>query len=109
MAQDPPYLHHPSDFLVVQLSFAATSCVVMGDWKLEVFRMLVYVSFPVGMFVLFNSPGFYEEAIMEARRKLARSIDKESNDELTSYIQEQKRKQLERQIDEIKSRKAPEV
>ncbi|CAL1532155.1 unnamed protein product [Lymnaea stagnalis] len=42
----------------------------MGGWKLEVFRMAVYISFPVGLFYLFNQPSFFEDWMMEKRAKI---------------------------------------
>ena len=77
----------------------------MGNWKLEVFRMALYVSFPVGMFVLFNSPFFYEDAILEARRKMNQFIDHEGAEELRQLIEQRKQEQLTRQIEDLKKRK----
>ncbi|XP_059162521.1 protein PET100 homolog, mitochondrial-like [Physella acuta] len=42
----------------------------MGGWKLEVFRMAMYVSFPVGLFYLFNQPVFFEQWMMEKRAQI---------------------------------------
>lgn len=33
----------------------------MGGWKLEVFKMALYMSFPVGMFHYFNQPEYFEK------------------------------------------------
>lgn len=35
----------------------------MGSWRLEVGRMLLYLTFPIGIFVLFNTPYFYEKSM----------------------------------------------
>ncbi len=35
----------------------------MGSWQLEVFRMSVYMLFPVGLFYYFNHPEFYQEHV----------------------------------------------
>ncbi|KAI1280877.1 hypothetical protein HDE_13738 [Halotydeus destructor] len=77
----------------------------MGGWKLEVFKMGLYVTFPVGMFVLFNSPMFYEDAIYEARRKWMQSVDTQGCEDLQRTIDERKREKLTRAIEEIKARK----
>lgn len=77
----------------------------MGSWKLEIFRMGLYVSFPVGMFLTFNSPYFYEEAILEGRRSLMRHYDKEGSEDLIAFLKEQQKESMARQIEEIKQRK----
>ncbi|KAL5016101.1 hypothetical protein ScPMuIL_005690 [Solemya velum] len=42
----------------------------MGGWKLEVFRMAVYMTFPVGLFYYFNQPEFFEGWMMAQRQQL---------------------------------------
>jgi protein PET100 len=41
----------------------------MGGWKLEVFRMALYISFPVSLFYLFNKPEFFKEILIDYRKK----------------------------------------
>ena len=33
----------------------------MGNWQLEVGKMIIYMGFPVGMFYLYNHPESYEK------------------------------------------------
>lgn len=40
----------------------------MGNWKLEIFKMAVYMGFPVGLFYYFNQPAFFESWMMEKRK-----------------------------------------
>ncbi|XP_013078323.2 protein PET100 homolog, mitochondrial-like [Biomphalaria glabrata] len=47
----------------------------MGGWQMEVFRMAVYISFPVGLFYMFNQPAFYENWMMEKRAKIFPASD----------------------------------
>lgn len=42
----------------------------MGRWKLEVFRMALYMTFPVAMFHIFNQPKYFEEWVVKTRRDL---------------------------------------
>lgn len=45
-------------------------CVLsMGSWKLEVFRMSVYMLFPVGLFYYFNHPEFYQDHVSQLNMK----------------------------------------
>lgn len=39
----------------------------MGNWKLEIFKMSLYMGFPVGLFYYFNQPAFFESWMMEKR------------------------------------------
>lgn len=39
----------------------------MGTWHLEVFRMFLYISFPVGIFHYINQPETYERWILKLR------------------------------------------
>ncbi|XP_034045872.1 protein PET100 homolog, mitochondrial [Thalassophryne amazonica] len=38
--------------------------------KLEIFRMVLYLSFPVGMFWVANQPQFFEEYVNKTKREL---------------------------------------
>ncbi|KAK9504883.1 hypothetical protein O3M35_009054 [Rhynocoris fuscipes] len=42
----------------------------MGGWKLEIFRMSIYMAFPVGIFHYFNQPQYFEEWVVKTRREL---------------------------------------
>ncbi|KAH9523682.1 hypothetical protein Btru_040650 [Bulinus truncatus] len=57
----------------------------MGTWKLEVFRMAVYTSFPVGLFYVFNQPFFYENWMMEKRDKIFPPSDPKAIQRLEAY------------------------
>lgn len=41
----------------------------MAGWVLEVFKMTLYVSFPVALFHYFNSPGNIEESLAKTRQE----------------------------------------
>lgn len=42
----------------------------MGGWLLEVGKMVLYMSFPVGMFHYFNQPEYFEKWVTKTRREL---------------------------------------
>lgn len=42
----------------------------MAGWQLEVFKMVMYVSFPVAMFHYFNQPGYFEKWVTETKRQV---------------------------------------
>ncbi|XP_067002781.1 protein PET100 homolog, mitochondrial [Anabrus simplex] len=42
----------------------------MGGWVLEVAKMALYLSFPVGMFHYFNQPEYFENWVTKTRREL---------------------------------------
>lgn len=66
--------------------------------------MCLYISFPVGMFLLFNYPPFYEKTILEGRRKLAESYDVKGAEMLEQFFKERKRKEMEEAIEEMKKK-----
>ncbi|CAG5117502.1 unnamed protein product [Candidula unifasciata] len=49
----------------------------MGSWHLEIFKMAVYIGFPVGLFYCFNQPYFFESWMMEKRAKIFPPTDPE--------------------------------
>lgn len=42
----------------------------MGNWKLEVGRMTLYVLFPVAVFYIFNQPQYFEDWVIQTKRDL---------------------------------------
>lgn len=42
----------------------------MGTWKLEVAKMALYISFPIGLFHYFNQPEYFEEWVVKTKREL---------------------------------------
>lgn len=42
----------------------------MGGWKLEVGKMALYMSFPVGLFYIFNQPKYFEAWTVKMRQEL---------------------------------------
>jgi len=46
----------------------------MGGYKLEIFRMALYVSFPIGIFYYFNNPDVYRQFLEKAYKKRAEML-----------------------------------
>ena len=76
----------------------------MGGWKLEVFKMGVYISFPVVCFLVFNNPSFYEKTIMQGRRDMATAYDPEGCARLKEKLDQIKKEKMDRDLQQLKSR-----
>lgn len=71
----------------------------MGGWKLEVFKMACYMTFPVGAFYCFNRPEmFFEKDVIEIRQKLYPPEDKEKTAEFKRQIKEIQKRHQEREF-----------
>lgn len=40
----------------------------MGGWHLEIFKMAMYMSFPVAMFHYFNQPEYFEKWVNQFKK-----------------------------------------
>lgn len=67
--------------------------------------MTLYVSFPVGLFLLFNHPPFYEKTILEGRRALAAAYDPVAGEMLKEFIEKRKSEQLQQTLNDLKQEK----
>ena len=72
---------------------------------MEVSKMVLYLSFPVGMFIMFNAPSFYEDAILTARTEIDRRTDHEGTRKLKEFLQKRKMETLDIQIQERADKK----
>lgn len=69
----------------------------MGGWKLEIAKMAMYMSFPVGLFHYFNQPEYFENWVKNTRRELYPPENKMHRDEIAECIrkvQEKKEQQM---------------
>lgn len=62
----------------------------MGKWQLEVFKMALYVTFPVAAFHYFNQPENFEEWVVKTSRQMYRNEDKTLGDEVKRIAREQR-------------------
>jgi protein PET100 len=78
----------------------------MGNWKLEAFKMSIYMMFPVGCFWFFNQPGIFEDWIMQKRKLLYTPEDPAARKQLEQVIEQmelQRQARLEEQMSKSKS------
>lgn len=70
----------------------------MGNWKLEVGRMAMYMSFPVVLFYYFNQPKYFEEWVTKTKRELYPPDNPQNNVMMNNLINEMRKKEL-KQLD----------
>ena len=51
----------------------------MGGWHLEVFKMVVYIAFPVATFHFFNDSDWFLNRVIEGKREQMKFVDKAQN------------------------------
>ena len=72
----------------------------MGGWKLEVFKMACYMTFPVGAFYCFNRPEiFFEQDVIEIRQKLYPPEDPEKTAAFKKMIKDIQLRQQDRELE----------
>lgn len=57
-------------------------------WKFEVAKMVMYISFPVGIFHYFNHPTNFEESLIREKKKYFPPENKQLNDQIEEFIRE---------------------
>ncbi|GFO39975.1 protein pet100 homolog, mitochondrial [Plakobranchus ocellatus] len=77
----------------------------MGGWQLEVFRMAVYISFPVGLFYFFNQPSFFESWMMEKRARLFPPQDPNAHQILEDFKEQQELRRENKMIAAYQAKK----
>lgn len=73
----------------------------MGKWQLEVFKMSIYMAFPVSIFYLFNQPQFFEDWVTKKKRECFQRADPASEQELRDCISSFKAKKREELAKEL--------
>ena len=58
----------------------------MGDWKLEVIKMGLYITFPVALFHYFNQPEYFEDWVTKTRRAIFPPDSKTHREEIQECI-----------------------
>lgn len=79
----------------------------MGGWALEIGKMAMYMSFPVGMFYYFNQPEYFEKWVTQTRRELYPPENKSHRDEIENCIRavrETNDKKLMKALEDIEKR-----
>ncbi|XP_039369963.1 protein PET100 homolog, mitochondrial [Mauremys reevesii] len=64
--------------------------------KLEVFRMVLYLSFPVAMFWISNQAEYFEEYVIKRKREIYPPDDDRQRKELEDFKERMRKKHEER-------------
>ncbi|XP_075545942.1 protein PET100 homolog, mitochondrial [Dermacentor variabilis] len=73
----------------------------MGNWQLEVFKMSIYMAFPVALFYAFNQPQLFEEWVVKKKRECFPPADPVADQQLKDFIntfKAKKREELEKEL-----------
>uniref|UniRef100_G3MQJ1 Protein PET100 homolog, mitochondrial n=1 Tax=Amblyomma maculatum TaxID=34609 RepID=G3MQJ1_AMBMU len=73
----------------------------MGKWQLEIFKMGIYMAFPVGLFYVFNQPKFFEEWVITKKRECFQPADPAVEQQLKDCISSFKTKKREELVKEL--------
>lgn len=65
----------------------------MGNWHLEVFKLGLYVTFPVAMFYVFNQASLFEPWVVKMKRELYPPENLTSQKEIRALVTEMRHKQ----------------
>lgn len=66
----------------------------MGNWKLEVGKMAVYMSFPVVLFHYFNQPAYFEEWVTNTKREIYPPENQKDREAIQQLIRDMRKKQI---------------
>ncbi|XP_006120010.1 protein PET100 homolog, mitochondrial isoform X6 [Pelodiscus sinensis] len=64
--------------------------------KLEVFRMVLYLSFPVAMFWISNQAEYFEEYVIKRKREIYPPEDERQRKELEDFKERMRKRHEER-------------
>lgn len=70
----------------------------MGNWKLEVFRIGMYITFPVGIFYVFNQPQYFEEWVVKTRKELYPHANDEERKHFREVIDQRRREHIDKAL-----------
>lgn len=69
----------------------------MGRVGLEIFRMSLYMAFPVLAFHFFNQPAYFEKWVTNVKREMyppEREEDRQKIDELKKYMRQKQQQEI---------------
>lgn len=73
----------------------------MGSWQLEVGRMILYISFPIGMFHIFNHSESIKEELNNLRDSYYTPEMKKRQMDLKNFIEEFNKENQMKQLKEM--------
>lgn len=77
----------------------------MVGWKLEVFKMGMYMAFPVGLFHWFNQPEYFEKWVTEQKRIMYPPAHLSNYDDIQQVIKEKRQKEQEKYLEQLSQMK----
>lgn len=60
----------------------------MGGWVLEVVKMFLYISFPVGIFHYVNQPAYFEKYVIKAKKEYFPPESRQANEQMENFIRD---------------------
>ncbi|XP_026109273.1 protein PET100 homolog, mitochondrial-like [Carassius auratus] len=69
--------------------------------KIEVFRMMVYLSFPVAMFWISNQAEYFEEYIVKRKREIFPPDEKMHRQELEEFKERMRKRREQRMLKQM--------
>ncbi|KAK7167277.1 hypothetical protein R3I94_001615 [Phoxinus phoxinus] len=66
--------------------------------KIEVFRMMVYMSFPVAMFWISNQAEYFEEYVVKRKREIFPANEKSNRKELEDFKQRMRERREQKML-----------
>ncbi|KAH6935232.1 hypothetical protein HPB50_004801 [Hyalomma asiaticum] len=73
----------------------------MGNWQLEVWKMAMYVTFPVALFYVFNQPQLFEEWVVKKKRECFPPANPVADQQLKELVDAHKAKKREELVKEL--------
>lgn len=75
-------------------------------WILEVAKMFMYISFPVGIFHYVNQPEYFEKYVLKVKQEYYPTQSKKTIEQMEEFIQEVNIKAEKRRLDEMEKQQA---
>ncbi|XP_012271385.1 protein PET100 homolog, mitochondrial [Orussus abietinus] len=73
----------------------------MGNWQLEVFKMMLYTAFPVVLFHYFNQPENYEKWVVQVRKERFPKDSHEKRRIMAEFLENMTQETSLQEIDEL--------
>ncbi|XP_078387562.1 protein PET100 homolog, mitochondrial [Cetorhinus maximus] len=80
----------------------------MGGVKLEIFRMLLYLSFPVTVFWISNQAEYFEEYVVKRKREIYPPEEKMRRKELEDFKERMRKKREQKLLHHLETQKMQE-
>lgn len=75
----------------------------MGGWVLEVAKMFLYISFPVGVFHYVNQPAYFEKWVIKAKEEHFPPESRQTYEQMDNFIREFNANVEKKRLDALES------